>query len=65
MLGCIGETMDSNSQICGAVVSARGKKSKITIWTKDAANSTDIIAIGANIRKLLDLPKEIKLDYLV
>ena len=63
MLGCIGETLDANNQICGAVVSSRGKKSKITLWTRDSLQAKDVLAIGQNFKKLLELPKDLKLEY--
>jgi len=34
----IGEQFDYGDEICGAVVSVRGKQEKIAIWTKNAAN---------------------------
>lgn len=34
----IGEQFDYGDEICGAVVSVRGKQERIAIWTKNAAN---------------------------
>ena len=34
----IGEQFDHGDEICGAVVSVRGKQAKIAIWTKNATN---------------------------
>lgn len=34
----IGEQFDFGDEICGAVVSVRGKQERIAIWTKNAAN---------------------------
>lgn len=36
----IGEQFDYGDEICGAVVSVRGKQEKVALWTKNAANET-------------------------
>ncbi|KAM3306808.1 eukaryotic translation initiation factor 4E-1-like [Capsicum chacoense] len=40
LLAMIGHQFDHEDEICGAVVSVRGKGEKISLWTKNAANET-------------------------
>jgi len=62
ILGCIGETIDEEDQICGAVVNIR-KQDKLCLWTRDAENSKATLKIGSNIKKILELPENFPCGY--
>jgi Eukaryotic initiation factor 4E len=38
LLAMIGEQFEYGDEICGAVVSVRGKQERVAIWTKNASN---------------------------
>nr|QQJ42043.1 eukaryotic translation initiation factor 4E [Saccharum hybrid cultivar] len=54
LLAMIGEQFDCGDEICGAVVSVRGKQERIAIWTKNAANEAAQISIGKQWKEFLD-----------
>ncbi|XP_010943607.3 eukaryotic translation initiation factor 4E-1 [Elaeis guineensis] len=54
LLAMIGEQFDYGDEICGAVVSVRGKQEKIALWTKNAANETAQVNIGRQWKEFLD-----------
>ncbi|KAE8715199.1 Eukaryotic translation initiation factor 4E-1 [Hibiscus syriacus] len=54
LLALIGEQFEYGDEICGAVVSVRGKQERIALWTKNAANETAQINIGKQWKELLD-----------
>nr|ABU97504.1 eukaryotic initiation factor 4E [Capsicum annuum] len=54
LLAMIGHQFDHEDEICGAVVSVRGKGEKISLWTKNAANETAQVSIGKQWKQFLD-----------
>jgi len=65
MLLIIGEdfnSVDESSLVVGAVVSIRFKDDRIAIWTMDASQSENQLAIGTQIKKRLGLA-EINFSY--
>ncbi|KAK8478919.1 hypothetical protein V6N13_078786 [Hibiscus sabdariffa] len=54
LLALIGEQFEYGDDICGAVVSVRGKQERIALWTKNAANETAQTSIGKQWKELLD-----------
>ncbi|KAK8478108.1 hypothetical protein V6N13_032713 [Hibiscus sabdariffa] len=54
LLALIGEQFEYGDEICGAVVSVRGKQERIALWTKNAANETAQTSIGKQWKELLD-----------
>lgn len=54
LLALIGEQFDYGDEICGAVVSIRGKQERVAIWTKNAANEAAQISIGKQWKEFLD-----------
>ena len=46
LLALIGETLDVEDDICGAVCSRRKNGDKIAVWTKTKNNEELIMAIG-------------------
>jgi len=65
LLALIGETLDVEDDICGAVCSRRKNGDKIAVWTKTKNNEELIMAIGRHSRAVLGLPPEIQLKYQV
>jgi len=65
LLGCIGETIDEEDQLCGAVINIRKGQEKLSIWTKDAENRDACIKMGQNFKKVLELPAEFPCGYSV
>ncbi|KAL5973890.1 Eukaryotic translation initiation factor 4E-1 [Asimina triloba] len=59
LLAMIGEQFDHGDEICGAVVSLRGKLDKISIWTKNASNEPAQISIGRQWKEFLDYSESI------
>ncbi|PON54612.1 Translation Initiation factor eIF- 4e [Parasponia andersonii] len=54
LLAMIGEQFDHGDEICGAVVSVRGKQAKIAVWTKNATNEVAQLSIGKQWKEFLD-----------
>ncbi|XP_055825832.1 eukaryotic translation initiation factor 4E-1 [Solanum dulcamara] len=54
LLAMIGHQFDHGDEICGAVVSIRGKAEKLALWTKNAANETAQVSIGKQWKQFLD-----------
>ncbi|KAE8655589.1 Eukaryotic translation initiation factor 4E-1 [Hibiscus syriacus] len=51
-LALIGEHFEYGDEICGEVVSVRGKQDKIALWTRTAANETAQVNGVALLRKM-------------
>mmetsp|Transcript_14266 Transcript_14266/g.18078 ORF Transcript_14266/g.18078 Transcript_14266/m.18078 type:complete len:87 (-) Transcript_14266:1499-1759(-) len=62
LLSCIGETLsESETDICGVVISIRRKQSKILVWTKnESKEGTE--QLGVNLKRILQLPQQIKYE---
>ncbi len=45
-MGMIGECMDDNDDICGAVVSRRKVADKVSVWNRDKNDEDTIMRIG-------------------
>jgi len=54
-LALIGEAFDDYNEICGAVVSVRGRRSRIAIWTKNAKNVQARDRIGSVLLQVTDV----------
>lgn len=63
ILSMIGETIDVNNEICGAVVSRRKAGDKIALWNKTKDNDEVNLAIGRKIREAIQLPESVKMEY--
>ncbi|KAI9238869.1 MAG: translation initiation factor eIF 4e-like domain-containing protein [Podila humilis] len=62
----VGEQLDANDDICGAVLSRRTKADRLAVWVRDRENVTAINGIGKRLIKILDLSKErISLEFQV
>lgn len=60
----IGQTLDDEGDVCGAVVSSRKIQDRIAIWTATASLEERQMAIGRAFRSLLiDLAKSEVLKY--
>jgi translation initiation factor 4E len=65
LLAMIGEQFCEPSEICGAVISVRGKQHRIALWTRSASNEADQMAIGRHFKTVLEMPENEKIGYLV
>ncbi|GMJ14186.1 eukaryotic translation initiation factor 4E [Hibiscus trionum] len=59
LLALIGEQFEYSDEICGAVVSVRGKQERIALWTKNASDETAQTSIGKQWKELLDYSETI------
>lgn len=59
VLGLVGETLDVENEICGAVVSRRKAGDRIALWNKSNNNEVAILGIGRKLKAILgvDLSK--------
>eukprot|EP00455_Lapot_gusevi_P056781 TRINITY_DN951_c0_g1_i1.p1 TRINITY_DN951_c0_g1~~TRINITY_DN951_c0_g1_i1.p1 ORF type:complete len:203 (+),score=49.46 TRINITY_DN951_c0_g1_i1:78-686(+) len=65
LLALIGEELDADDEVTGAVLSPRRAQDKLAVWTRNAANEEAVMAVGRRLRSLLDLDPSIKLEYQV
>ncbi|CAG8590514.1 1765_t:CDS:2 [Acaulospora colombiana] len=54
----VGEELDENDDICGAVMSRRPRGDRIAVWVRDKNNVPVINGIGRRLLKILDLQNE-------
>ncbi|RIA85290.1 translation initiation factor eIF 4e-like domain-containing protein [Glomus cerebriforme] len=54
----VGEELDENDDICGAVMSRRVRGDRIAVWVRDKDNVPVINGIGRRLLKILDLQNE-------
>ena len=59
----IGETLEDDDDILGAVVSIKRGQDRLSVWTKTASNEALQMRIAKRVKMTLDLPAEVKLDY--
>ncbi|XP_078169946.1 eukaryotic translation initiation factor 4E-1-like [Carex rostrata] len=59
LLAMIGEQFEYGDEICGAVVSVRGKQERVAIWTKNASNEAAQISIGRQWKEIVDYKETI------
>jgi len=63
VLGMVGETLDADNEITGAVVSRRKAGDKIAIWNK-TTNESAILGIGRKLKALLGVdPNKVNSSY--
>eukprot|EP00009_Paramoeba_aestuarina_P003434 CAMPEP_0201521772 /NCGR_PEP_ID=MMETSP0161_2-20130828/16159_1 /ASSEMBLY_ACC=CAM_ASM_000251 /TAXON_ID=180227 /ORGANISM="Neoparamoeba aestuarina, Strain SoJaBio B1-5/56/2" /LENGTH=278 /DNA_ID=CAMNT_0047920473 /DNA_START=20 /DNA_END=856 /DNA_ORIENTATION=- len=62
-IGMIGETIEENDDICGAVVSRRKVADKISLWMRNCNDEETIMKIGKKLRELLPADTDLKLTY--
>jgi len=63
VLACIGETFTEEGEICGCVASIRSGGDRIALWTKTATNEQAQKTIGAQFKKVLELPENAPVGY--
>lgn len=63
ILAILGEQFDVGDEICGAGVSMRQKKDCISLWNRNAADKEVTEKIRDTLRKVLNLPSHITLEY--
>jgi translation initiation factor 4E len=54
-MALVGEELEENDEICGAVVSLRSKVDRIQVWTRSKDEVEKLNAIGKKIIKTLDV----------
>ncbi|KAF8997484.1 translation initiation factor eIF 4e-like domain-containing protein [Cyathus striatus] len=54
-MALVGEELEEGDEICGAVVSLRGKVDRIQVWTRGKDDVEKLNAIGRRLVKLLDV----------
>ncbi|RHZ30277.1 hypothetical protein DYB31_004388, partial [Aphanomyces astaci] len=63
VLAIVGEQFDVGNEICGAVMSIRYNEDIISLWNRNADNSEACYRIRDTMRKLLNLPQFVSLEY--
>lgn len=64
VLGMVGETLDVDNEITGAVFSRRKAGDKIAIWNKTKDNEAAILGIGRKLKALLGVdPSKVNSSY--
>ncbi|KAJ0408127.1 hypothetical protein P43SY_002097 [Pythium insidiosum] len=63
VLAIIGEQFDVGNEICGAVVSIRYTEDVISLWNRNADNNEACYRIRDTMRKVLNLPQFVALEY--
>ncbi|KDO24377.1 hypothetical protein SPRG_10455 [Saprolegnia parasitica CBS 223.65] len=63
VLAIIGEQFDVGNEICGAVMSIRYNEDIISLWNRNADNNEACYRIRDTMRKLLNLPQFVVLEY--
>jgi len=64
VLGLVGETLDVENEITGAVMSRRKAGDRIAIWNKTRDNETAIMGVGRKLKALLGVdPSKVQSSY--
>lgn len=63
LLSLIGEELDAEEEICGAVISIRRGNDKLSVWTKNVENQEAVLTIGKRLKQLLELDENHKMEY--
>ncbi|XP_061437659.1 eukaryotic translation initiation factor 4E-like [Lethenteron reissneri] len=64
LLMLVGEAFTPyGEEVCGAVVSVRGKEDRIALWTSNADSSQAVITIGGMYKRRLGLPAHTLIAY--
>jgi len=63
VLALVGETLDVNDDITGAVVSRRKAGDRAAIWTRNRDDEESILTIGKRIRTVVGIPESVPLHY--
>jgi translation initiation factor 4E len=53
VLALIGETLDVDNEVCGAVVSRRKAGDRIAVWNRDRDNEPGILSLGRKLKALI------------
>lgn len=61
----IGEQFEDSDEVCGAVVSIRGRKNRLALWTKTATADVAQKKIGAAFKRYAELDPRQKIGYQV
>eukprot|EP01083_Nonionella_stella_P024595 67822_1 len=63
LMGLIGELVDCDDDICGAVITPRRNEIRFSVWSKNSDKKQIQMEVGKKIRSVLRLEKKVKLGY--
>lgn len=63
VLFMVGEVFKDPEEICGAVISIRAAKLRLSLWTKTALDKDTTVALGQAFKKALQIPDGKLIDY--
>jgi len=64
VLGLVGETLDEDNEITGAVISRRKAGDRIAVWNKTKDNEVAILGIGRKLKAMLGVdPNKVNSSY--
>jgi len=64
VLALIGETLDVDGEVCGAVMSRRKQGDRIAVWNKDRDNEIAVLGMGRKLKALLGVdPSRVQGSY--
>ncbi|XP_054267809.1 eukaryotic translation initiation factor 4E type 2-like [Macrosteles quadrilineatus] len=63
ILAMLGEQFMVGEEICGAVVSIRYQEDSISVWNKTATDQATRNRIGETLKRVLNSPPNLQLDY--
>jgi len=64
LLALIGEQFSDPNEVCGAVVNVRNKGDRISLWTRTASNESAQIAVGKQLKAILDINDANKIGFI-
>ena len=65
LLALIGEELDNDDEICGAVISPRRASDKLAIWTRSADKEEVVLSMGRKLKSILELAAGDKMEFTV
>ncbi|KXS18294.1 eukaryotic translation initiation factor 4E [Gonapodya prolifera JEL478] len=65
LLAMVGESLDSPTDICGAVASVRARGDRVAVWTKTANDKDLQEQLGKQLKQVCGLAAEEKIGYLI
>ncbi|KAG1148557.1 hypothetical protein G6F37_010467 [Rhizopus arrhizus] len=63
LLAVIGEQLDEEDEVCGAVVSVRKSFYRVALWTQTSKDEEKVEKITKQLREILNLPEEIVIEF--
>lgn len=63
LLALVGETLDPDDEICGAVVSLRQKMVRIQLWVRSKEDVQKLNRIGREMLEIMEIPDGVKYGF--